>query len=132
MTSRKDRRHERLFVIEGVRLVEEAIKSRADFAVAVYNHEQLAATERGLALLEHIRQLPHVFAVPNDVIASISDTVTPQGIVAAVAWPELEPQRRGVQLVLDAVQDPGNVGTLLRTAEATAVSQVICISGTAD
>jgi TrmH family RNA methyltransferase len=132
MTSRKDRRHERLFVVEGVRLVEEALKSHASVAVTVYNQEQLAATERGVLLLEQIRQLPNTFAAPVEVIASISDTVTPQGIVAVVAWPELEPQRRGVQLVLGAVQDPGNVGTLLRTAEATGVSQVICISGTVD
>lgn len=132
MTSRKDRRHERLFVIEGVRLVEEALRSGAQFAVAVYNPEQLAATERGAKLVETLRAQPEMFAAPAEVIATISDTVTPQGVVAAVAWPEVEPAGSGVQLVLDAVQDPGNVGTLLRTAEATGISQVICVSGTAD
>lgn len=132
MTSRKDRRHERLFVVEGVRLVEEALRSGADFDVAVYNPDQLATTARGQALLAVIGRLDNSHEAPPEVIAAVSETVTPQGIVAAVRWPALEPTTRGIQLVLDAVQDPGNVGTLLRTAEATGVSQVICIAGTAD
>ncbi len=132
MTSRKDRRHERLFVIEGVRLVEEALRSHAQFAVAVYNPDQLAATERGARLVAALGSQANAFAAPPEVIAAVSETVTPQGVVAAVAWPEVEPAGRGVQLVLDAVQDPGNVGTLLRTAEATGISQVICVAGTVD
>ncbi len=132
MTSRKDRHHERLFVIEGVRLVEEALRSGARFALTVYNPEQLVTTERGAALQAAVGRLPHAYAAPPEVIQAVTDTVTPQGIVAAVGWPELEPARSGVQLVLDAVQDPGNVGTLLRTAEATGVSQVICLTGSAD
>ena len=132
MTSRKDRRHERLFVVEGVRLVEEALRSGADLTVAVYNPDQLAATERGQALLTALQPRREAHAAPPEVIAAVSETVTPQGIVAAVRWPELEPAGRGVQLALDALQDPGNVGTLLRTAEATGVTQVICIAGTAD
>ena len=83
-------------------------------------------------MLETLDAQDDKFATQHDVIATISDTVTPQGVVAAVAWPEVEPAGRGVQLVLDAVQDPGNVGTLLRTAEATGISQVICVAGTAD
>lgn len=132
MASRQARRHERLFVIEGVRLVEEALKSGAAIAIAVYNPDQLAATERGQALLHAINVQPQAHSAPPDVLAAISDTITPQGIVAAVAWPEIAPRLHGIQLVLDAVQDPGNVGTLLRSAEATGVSQVVCISGTAD
>jgi len=132
MTDRKDRRRERLFVIEGVRLLEEAIRSNAEMAAALYNAEQLAATDRGQALLDQIRALPNAQEAAPDVLAAVSDTVSPQGVIAAVRWPELEPQGRGVQLVLDAVQDPGNVGTLLRTAEATGVTQVISIAGTAD
>jgi len=132
MTSRKDRRHERLFVVEGVRAVEELLKSGAHIAFGVYNPDQLATTERGQALLDIVRRERRVQAAAPDVIAAVSDTVTPQGIVVATPWPELTPARRGITLVLDAVQDPGNVGTLLRSAEATAVAHVICISGTAD
>jgi TrmH family RNA methyltransferase len=130
--NRKDRRRERLFVIEGVRLAEEALRSGAEFALVVYNPDQLAATERGRAMFAEISALPNSYQATPEVVAAASDTVTPQGIVAAVRWPQLEPARRGIQLVLDAVQDPGNVGTLLRSAEATGMTQVICTVGTAD
>jgi TrmH family RNA methyltransferase len=132
MTDRKDRRRERLFVVEGVRLFEEALRSEAQVADVLYNAEQLHTTERGQAMLDQIQALPTAQEAAPDVLAAVSDTVTPQGIVATVRWPEVKEMRRGVQLVLDAVQDPGNVGTLLRTAEATGVVQVICIVGTAD
>lgn len=132
LTDRKDRRRERLFVIEGVRLAEEAFRSEAEITSALYNTEQLQTTERGQALLPLITALPNAQEATLDVLVAASDTVTPQGIVAAVHWPEIKGMGRGVQLVLDAVQDPGNVGTLLRTAEATGVTQVICIVGTAD
>jgi TrmH family RNA methyltransferase len=51
--------------------------------------------------------------------------------VVAVAWPELEP-RPGLRLVLDGLQDPGNVGTLLRSAEAAGVGLVLATRGIAD
>src|SRR5690348_12089599 len=79
MTSRKDRRHERLFVIEGVRLAEEAVRSGARLAFGVYNPEQLAGTERGARLLQQIEALPGLVAAPAEIIAGISDTVTSQG-----------------------------------------------------
>jgi RNA methyltransferase, TrmH family len=132
MTSRQARRRERLFVIEGVRLCEEALRSDAKIAVAVYNPEQLGTTERGAALLLRLATIRSALPATPDVVAAASDTVTPQGIVAAVAWPEIGATTRGVTLVLDAVQDPGNVGTLLRSAEATGVAQVVCTIGTAD
>ena len=132
MTDRKDRRRERLFVLEGVRLAEEAIRSDVQITDVLYNAEQLQTTERGQALLDQIKALPNAQEATLDVLAAASDTVTPQGIVALVRWPEIKSMGRGVQLVLDAVQDPGNVGTLLRTALATGVTQVICIMGTAD
>ncbi len=132
LANRKDRRRERLFVIEGVRLVEEALRAGARIVTLVYDPEHLRASERGQALLEQVRDVRGAYVATPEVIAAVSDTVTPQGIVAAVGWPELEARRGGIQLVLDAVQDPGNVGTLLRSAEATGVTEVFCTSGTAD
>lgn len=67
-------------------------------------------------------------------LSGVADTATPQGIVAVVRipqreWPRVRPLRI---LVLDGVQDPGNVGTLLRTAEAMGIHGVVCLPGTAD
>ncbi len=132
MADRKDRRRERLFIVEGVRLAEEALGSQAEVVASLYDGEQLVATERGQALLQAISGMPNALAATPEVLQAVSDTVTPQGVIMAVRWPQPEPADRGVRLVLDAVQDPGNVGTLLRTALATGVTQVICISGTAD
>lgn len=132
LANRKERKRERLFVIEGVRLIEEALRSGAQPDLVVYDPDQLRLSERGQTLLGQIEGRRGAFPATPEVIAAVSDTVTPQGIVAAVAWTELDPRRGGVQLVLDAVQDPGNVGTLLRSAEATGVTQVVCMSGTAD
>ncbi|HEX6287597.1 MAG TPA: RNA methyltransferase [Herpetosiphonaceae bacterium] len=132
LTNRKDRRYERLFVIEGVRLVEEALQAHAELALAVYNREQLAATERGAALGTQLAAMTQAYEAAPEVLQAVSDTVTPQGVVAAVRWPEIEAPLHGVVLVLDALQDPGNVGTLLRSAVATSISQVICTVGTAD
>lgn len=132
MADRKDRRRERLFVIEGVRLMQEALRSGVTFEIVVYNPDQLETTGRGQEVLAAIAGLSNAYPATAEVVAAASDTITPQGVIAAVRWPSIEPVRRGVQLVLDALQDPGNVGTLLRSAEATGVSQVICIAGTAD
>ncbi len=132
LANRKDRKREHLFVIEGVRLVEEALRSGTQIVSTIYDPEHLEASERGRAILEQIRERRNAYVGTPEVIAAASDTVTPQGIVAVVQWPEVEPRSNGIQLVLDAVQDPGNVGTLLRTAEATGVTQILGISGTAD
>ncbi len=132
LANRKERRQERLFVIEGVRLVEEAVRTDAALVTIVYDAEQLGATERGAALLELIAGRTGAYPASADVIAAATDTVSPQGIMAVARWPELRSTRSTIQLVLDAVQDPGNVGTLLRTAEATGVTDVLCVRGTAD
>ena len=132
LSSRQTRRDERLFVVEGVRLVEEALSSGSAVAFAVYSPEQLQGTQRGRALLGELERLREAYPAPPEVLAAISDTVSPQGIVAAVAWPQISTPATGIQLVLDALQDPGNLGTLLRSAEATGVRDVICLAGTAD
>ncbi len=132
LANRKDRRRERLFVIEGVRLVEEALRTNTEIVTLLYDPEQLGQHERGGALVERVRNMRGAYVATGEVLAAASDTVTPQGVVAVVRWPEITARATGIQLVLDAVQDPGNVGTLLRSAEATGVTEVLCVSGTVD
>ncbi|HET9224032.1 MAG TPA: RNA methyltransferase, partial [Roseiflexaceae bacterium] len=60
------------------------------------------------------------------------DTVHPQGVVALARWPRIEPGKPGLILALDNIQDPGNLGTLLRSAEAVGATEVLCVRGTAD
>ena len=129
---RKERRRERLFVLEGVRLVADALEHGGTLDLALYAPDQLDQTAAGRELRARLEQLPHGYAATAQVVASASDTVHPQGVVALARWPAVGPGRPGLILVLDAIQDPGNLGTLLRSAEAIGVAEVLCAAGTVD
>jgi TrmH family RNA methyltransferase len=132
LTDRRERRRERLFVLEGVRLVADALASGAALELALYAPDQLAETVAGLDLLRQIESLRSMHQATPQVLASAADTVHPQGVVALARWPQVEPGKPGLILGLDAIQDPGNLGTLLRSAEAVGVAEVLCAPGTAD
>jgi RNA methyltransferase, TrmH family len=125
------RRSERSLFVEGVRLVSTALQAGAALRLALFAPEQLQATPEGSALLAELEGRPRCHPATPAVVAAAADTQHPQGVVAAVAWPELEPQP-GLRLVLDGLQDPGNVGTLLRSAEAAGVGLVLGARGGAD
>jgi TrmH family RNA methyltransferase len=128
---RRERHRERCFVLEGVRLVQAALHTGVPVHLGLYAPEQLAATDAGQHLLGQLADQSGWYAATPRVVAAAADTVTPQGVVAVAAWPDLPP-RPGLTLVLDAIQDPGNVGTLLRSAAAVGVGQIVCMQGTAD
>lgn len=127
----QERDRERCFVLEGVRLVTEALQANIPLRKALYAPEQLATTAAGRHLLEQLMDRPALYPASPRVVAAAANTVTPQGIVAVVPYLELPPAS-GITLVLDGVQDPGNVGTLLRSAEAAGAGQAWCLQGTAD
>lgn len=129
---RKERRRERLFMLEGVRLVADALAADADLTLALFAPEQLGASADGQALLALLERHPRAYAATAPALAAAADTVHPQGVVALARWPQVAPAVPGVVLVLDALQDPGNLGTLLRSAEAVGVAQVLCTAGTVD
>ncbi|HTY07312.1 MAG TPA: RNA methyltransferase [Gemmatimonadales bacterium] len=123
--------------MEGVRLVEEAIAADLPIRGAVIAAD-LERTARGAALREDLeRRAVPLETVSARVFAPLADTETPQGIVAVIEprrWTleDLDLSKGGVVLVIDGVQDPGNVGTLLRTAHGLGVRGTIVLRGTAD
>lgn len=129
--TKKKRYEGRAFVVEGVRLLEEAIEAGTNFEIVLYHSGMLSRTPRGLDLLGKVGSA--AVPVTERVLKSVSDTVAPQGIVAVVPFPE-EPARveGALALVVDRVQDPGNLGTILRTAAAAAVKAVITTRDTVD
>jgi TrmH family RNA methyltransferase len=121
-------------VLEGVRLVEEALAAGLEFTGALVAPE-LARTTRGQSLTAELASHGvNVEEVGSRVFSDLAGTDTPQGILAVVqprAW-SLADVSGGPLLVVDGVQDPGNVGTLIRTAHALGASASLLLRGSAD
>ncbi len=127
----KERREAGLFVAEGVRLVEEAVSSNWGFQFVLFSH---GLSERGKELIETLtaNQID-VEEVSGDLLQSVSETETPQGILAALPLSHLAiPDSPNFILIPDQIRDPGNLGTLLRTAAAAGVQAVLLPPETAD
>ncbi len=133
LTRRRARYAAQQFSVEGVRIIEEAIGAGIVPALVLYA-ARAEQDPRARALLERSRAAtPEVFAVGDQVMRAIASTEAPQGIVAVLPFVELAlPAQPQCVLILDAVRDPGNVGTLLRAARAAGVDAVWCAPGTAD
>jgi TrmH family RNA methyltransferase len=130
---RRVRYRERHFVIEGVRLVEEAFRAGIVPALVFYG-EGVDALPGGQELLAEIQKGDSpAFAVSERVMKAMSDTISPQGVLAVVPFVELEPPPGpSLSLVVDGLRDPGNLGTILRSANAAGVEQVILAPKTVD
>jgi TrmH family RNA methyltransferase len=126
------RHRENRFIVEGLRLVEEIVKAGPE-PVFVFYTQPFSAIPRGRAVLEALRSSAgEVFTVSDEVMRIMADTKTPQGILAVLPFPQPTPDESPLILVLDNLRDPGNLGTILRSAEAAGVGKVITIKGTVD
>ncbi|KZE96392.1 RNA methyltransferase [Geobacillus stearothermophilus] len=124
LLTKKGRDETGLFLLEGFHLVEEAVKSRAPLV-------ELMVDERTAIPPGWDVSVP-VVIVTEAVMKAISSTETPQGIAAVCR--QLPAEFEGVKtaLLIDAVQDPGNLGTMIRTADAAGIDAVILGEGCAD
>lgn len=123
---------EKRFIIEGTRSVEEALLAGARPVLAFYT-ARLRESEPGAALLARLEQAAEcLLEVTPEVMASMSGTVTPQGVLAVVPIPELPWPAHGLVVVLDSLRDPGNVGTILRTAWAAGAAGLATSKGTVE
>jgi TrmH family RNA methyltransferase len=135
LSRRSARAAEGRYVIEGVRLVIEALASGAPIE-EVLLAEDLAASPAGRDLADRAGEA----GIATEIVAAreidrIAGTRTPQGVVAVIRHEEPDPAALagpGLVLVLDAVADPGNVGTLIRAADAFGARAVVAGPGTAD
>ncbi len=134
---RRSRERRRSFVVEGVRSVEELLRSGLTVQGAIAG-PSLADSGRGEALRASLaaRGIP-VLDVNERELESAAATESPQGVLAIARMPErdlasLRLAAGARLLVLDGIQDPGNVGTLVRTAAAFGVSATLALPGTVD
>ncbi len=122
LSSRKEREQTGLFVADGTKLLQEAVRWWPGLHTVILSDGVEAEVPEGI----------HLVRVPEDVMASISPMQTPQGALFVCRLPEKKEfaPKRGM-LLLDGIQDPGNLGTILRTADALGVS-VPLLEGCAD
>lgn len=123
LKERKGRRESGCFLVEGRKMVEEALHS-------AFSVETLLVDEKRIGEFDLEGDIP-VYALPENVLAAVCDTKTPQGI-AAVVRPRCESQLGRRLVALDGVQDPGNVGTIIRTADAAGLDGVLLSDQCAD
>ena len=122
LSSRKEREKAGLFIADGTKLLEEAVKYYPGLHTVILSDGVDAVIPDGV----------RVVRVPEDVMASISPMEAPQGALFLCRLPEktvFVPQSG--MLLLDGIQDPGNIGTILRTADALEVP-VVLLEGCAD
>ncbi|RHW40696.1 RNA methyltransferase [Neobacillus notoginsengisoli] len=127
LAMKKERERTGLFMAEGFHLVEEALKSPGVVT------EMIVADGTDIPPHLHNRGIP-VTTVAKDIFTGMSETETPQGIMAVCRQMKDEQTLASAEtfLLLDAVQDPGNLGTMIRTADAAGIDAVIAGTGSVD
>lgn len=119
------RRRERRAMVEGPRLVAEALQARLEPAALLVSESGLARKE----IRDLMEKREHV-VLSDAVFRSIADAESPQGIAAEIVLPEIE--AKGDCVFLEGVQDPSNVGAIIRTAAAFGAGAVVLDRGCAD
>lgn len=133
-SERREREARGQAVLEGVRLAEEALAAGLPLSFFFYT-EGLLARERGQRLVERLVAAGvQGFRVTQEVLQRAADTETPQGVLAVFSIPRHQPAdlAAGLILVADGIQDPGNLGTLVRAAEALGARGLVVAGNAAD
>lgn len=123
--AKSERRRAGVFVGEGPKLLEEAVRAGTEITATV------SAEGFAVPVIEGARQVE----VPREVLESLCDTKTPQGVLFLCRLPQTAAPEKlsgSRYLVLDGVQDPGNVGTIWRTADALGADGLLLLNGCAD
>lgn len=149
LKNKKFRNKYNKYVIEGIKMVEEIINSEGNAPeFIVYSEDILKRNSLGIEFLDkyenNMLKQANVISVTEDVFKYVADVESPQGLLAVVDKNneydlcDLENYFKGNDkinkkfLILDKVQDPGNLGTIIRSAVSFNVENIICLEGTVD
>jgi len=122
------------FIIEGIKLIEEAIIEKAEIKKIIICEECASDGSIEQKLLYEIAKYDCIYVTQN-IFDTLTDVKTPQGILAVVEKQNSEENidlNEDLIVVLDDIQDPGNLGTILRTVDSANLKQIIISKGTAD
>lgn len=130
LKNKKYRDKEGLFIAEGIRFVESSIDS-GSVKYILYS-EKIYTTNGYERILDENKD--NIFEVSNDILVELCETENPQGVIAICYKKEykLESILEGIVVVIDGVQDPGNLGTIIRTCDAAGVAGIVILKGTVD
>ena len=140
LEDKKFRNKTGLYIVEGIKIVKEAINSMKNIEFIVYNREILESINNGKEILEIIDKIEdiNIIEVPKEILSYVTDTISPQGIIAVLEMEKknildyLSLNKQEGFLIVDRVQDAGNFGSIIRSCNAFNIKNIICIKGTVD
>lgn len=145
LNEKKFRQKHRCFYLEGIKVVKEILNQEKamDIMFIAFSKDLLLQHNGGEEVFEILQTYGkehsvELLAMDEKVFSSITDTVTPQGVLAVMRIPEYDLDDLIIQnqnnniLILDKIQDAGNIGTIIRSADAFNVPLIFCIMGTTD
>jgi TrmH family RNA methyltransferase len=141
LNEKKFRQEYNEYYLEGIKVVNELLdmynKKAIDITSIACSYDILKKTNGGLDIISRLEKIKdkEVFNIDSNVFKSITDTVSPQGVLAILKLPNKNIDNINIDsniLILDKLQDAGNVGTIIRTADSFNVKNIICLDGTTD
>ena len=128
---RKNRNKSSKYIIEGFRLVQEAFKANVDIDYLIVTKDGTDKIDQ--FLLDYITEDMKIYEISDNLFKELISTENPQGILAVINMNVMPLQANGdFYLLCDKLQDPGNLGTIIRTAHAAGVQGIILTKGTVD
>lgn len=134
LSEKKYRDQNNCYIIEGIKLVEEAIQEEAQIEKIVICEESTKTAEISKNLMYEIAKYDCIY-VTDKIFKTLTQVMNPQGILAVVKKNKERPTIKydeDIIVALDDIQDPGNLGTILRTVDSIGLKQLIVSKGTAD
>ena len=120
------------FIVEGIKMIEEAVCENAKIKMVVVCEDLNQSPIQKNILYKIAKE--NIIYVSDKIFKLLTDVTTPQGILAVIEKPKINviDFSKDLYLILDNIQDPGNMGTILRTADSVALTQIIVPKGNAD
>nr|WP_165894958.1 RNA methyltransferase [Tepidibacillus fermentans] len=134
LKTKQGRNEQGLYLIEGIKIIEEALNSRQEVMSIIYTRDK-EIPDSWQIQIEQSMQPINFYQVSQSIVDKLSDTKTPQGFFAILKQEQhsLETLKsRSFLLLVDEIQDPGNLGTIIRSADAAGVEGIILGNGTVD